>query len=154
MIHILDGTHYTVQLNFNLIITRVWEMHDSRRFQITRCVHACSLKVDDVWTLVKSIMSTRKCTRRVIFCRVYLLKHAHEWLSRETLEYCSANYRAICVCSTLNAYVIERRRLYTAVGAVHQTLSHRRLWIAVALSVPSNKAYGMLRDIELIQGAW
>ena len=63
-------------------------------FQITRCVHACSRKIDDVWMLVKSIMSTRKCTRRAIFCRVYLLKHAHEWLSRETLEYCSANYHA------------------------------------------------------------
>ena len=95
-------------------------------------------------------MSTRKCTRHVIFCRVYLLNHTHEWLSRETLEYCSANYRAICVFSTLNANVIECRRLHSC-GAVHQTLSHRRLWIAVALSVPSNKAYGMLRDIETSQ---
>ena len=73
-------------------------------------------------------MNTHKCTRRVIFCRVYLLKHAHEWLSRETLEYCSANYRAICVFSTLNVNVIERRRLHSC-GAVHQTLSRRRLWI-------------------------
>ena len=73
-------------------------------------------------------MSTRKCMRRVIFCRVYLLKHAHKWLLRETLEYCSANYRAIYVFSTLNANVIDRRRLHSC-GAVHQTLSRRRLWI-------------------------
>ena len=73
-------------------------------------------------------MSTRKCSRRAIFCRVYLLKHAHKWLSHETLEYCSANYRAIYVCSTLNANVIERRHLHSC-GAVHQTLLHSRLWI-------------------------
>ena len=78
--------------------------------------------------LVKSIMSTCKCTRRVIFCRVYLPKHTHEWLSREPLEYCSANYCAVCVCSTLNANVIERRRLHSC-GVVHQTLSRRHLWI-------------------------
>ena len=52
-------------------------------------------------------MSTRKCTRRAVFCRVYLLKHAHEWLSRETLEYCSANYSVLCY---LHVLYIERER--------------------------------------------
>ena len=105
----------TIVVQYSSIST--WLLHACDKyttlhvFQITRCMHACSLKIDDVWMLVKSIMSTSKCTRCAIFCRVSLLKHAHEWLSCETLEYCSANYCAIYMCSTLNANVIERRRL-------------------------------------------
>ena len=104
LLHEIGIYSYTVQLNLNLIITHVWQVHNSTCFQTTKCMHACSLKIDDVLMLVKSIVTTCECMRFVIFCRVYLLKHAHEWLSHEILECCSANYHASCVSSDKHTY--------------------------------------------------